>query len=262
MRSERFVTCAGIVWSLLLAGVAVASQDSIGPNGINSAGLLGVDGQPLTGEGVGIGQVEFQRPGDEDVGDDLAHRNTTVDPKAVWERDQPNPPPADPTANSNPTTFQGSHAEWVASVMISSDPGSTGVAPEALLYAAGYKPTGFDADPEAASMGQLIATRMTPTGGRVHAINMSFAISGDVPDGDDLLTQFVDWSASHHDVLYVSAGRETSTPSGVFTPTDNYNGITIGSSTKMGGVYSQVSGLNNFDLPLMDHLKVLGQQSD
>ena len=255
MRCERIVKPAGIVCSLLLVGVAAASQDSIGPNGINSAGLLGADGQPLTGEGVGIGQVEFQRPGDADVGDDLTHRNTTVDPEAVWERDQPNPPPADPPANSNPINIQGSHAEWVAGVMISTHPISTGVAPEALLYAAGYKPTGFDADPEAASMGQLIATRMTPTGGRVHAINMSFAISGDVPDGDDLLTQFVDWSANHHDVLYVSAGREDNTASGVFAPTDNYNGITVGTSSKVGSVYSQVAPRNDFDEPIVGSIE-------
>ena len=254
MRNEWRSTCAGIVVSAVLVNVAVASQDSIGPNGINSAGLLGADGQPLTGNGVGIGQVEFQRPGDADVGDDLAHRNFTVDPQAVFERDQPNPPPANPPANSNPINFEGSLAEWVAGVMISFDPSSTGVAQDALLYAAGYKPTGLDPDGEAAITAQLIASQTTPTGGHIHAINMSFAVmlqSGNDLDGNQLLTQFVDWSAADDDVLYVQAGRDANTPAGNSVPIDNFNGMVVGASEKVGNVYRQVSDVNGFTEPIV-----------
>jgi Subtilase family len=250
MRNEFRSTCAGIVVSALLASPAVASQDSVGPNGINSASLSGADGQPLTGAGVGIGQVDIQRPGDVDVGDDLDHRNTTVDPEAVYERDQPNPPPANPPANSNPINIEGSHAEWVAGVMISSDPSSTGVAPEALLYAAGYKPADLNnLDPEVAITAQLIASLTTPTGGHVHAINMSIAVKlqpENQLDGNQLLTQFVDWSAADDDVLYVQAGRDFNTPAGRSVPIDNFNGMVVGASEKVGNIYRQVSDVNGF----------------
>lgn len=42
---------------LLMAQGAIASSDTIGPNGINSAAL------PLTGDGISIGQVEIERSG-------------------------------------------------------------------------------------------------------------------------------------------------------------------------------------------------------
>lgn len=34
---------------------AIASQDTISSNGINSASVLGLDGMPLTGAGIAIG---------------------------------------------------------------------------------------------------------------------------------------------------------------------------------------------------------------
>lgn len=250
MSRDRHLSYYGIIFGVCLWSTAIASQDSIGLNGINSAGLLDANGQPLTGAGVGIGQVDFQRPGDADVGDDLTHRNTTVNPEAVYERDQPNPPPADPQANSNPINIEGSHAEWVAGVMISTHPSSTGVATGAKLYAAGWKPTGLNSDEEAAITAQLIASQTTPTGGRIHAINMSFVVEGNFLDGNQLLTQFVDWSAADDDVLYVQAGRESTTPTGNSVPTDNYNGLTVGWSSKIGNVYRQVSERNDFSQPL------------
>jgi hypothetical protein len=221
MQSQTWAKQLILLLSILVCGIGQASQDSIGPFGINSLGLLGVDGQPLTGNGILIGQIEFERPGDADVGDSLDHRNTTVNPAAVYERTSPNPPPNPPEPDSNPRNLDGSHAEWVAGVMISTDASSTGVAPGALLYSAGYKPSGGDADPEAAIMGQLIASRTTPTGDKIHAVNLSFAIAGDFPDGNSLWTQFVDWSAADDDILYVQAGRESSTSPGVFEATDN-----------------------------------------
>ena len=40
---------------LFFASMAFADSYSIGPNGINSAGLVDFDGMPLTGAGVVIG---------------------------------------------------------------------------------------------------------------------------------------------------------------------------------------------------------------
>lgn len=74
MRNEWRSTCAGMVISALLASVAAASQDSIGPNGINSAGLHDFKGNLLDGTGVDIGQVEPGRPG-KDPPDDPATKS-------------------------------------------------------------------------------------------------------------------------------------------------------------------------------------------
>jgi hypothetical protein len=195
----------------------------------------------LTGDGIGIGQVEFQRPGDADVGDSLPHRNTSIDPEAVYERTQPNPPPADPTADSNPINSEGNHAEWVAGVMISTDPVYAGVSPGAGLVAVGYQPSGPNFDAEAASMAQLIAT----LGSNIRATNFSFQnpLNGNTLNGNPLLTAFVDWSASNHDILYVVSGRNDSTAATASVPTDNFNGITVGSSGKVGGRYLQALGM-------------------
>jgi hypothetical protein len=71
---------------------AIASTDSVGPDGINSANL------PLTGLGISIGQLELRRSGDPDidddgthfevnVDDDGSHSNFGTDPKAVFVED-------------------------------------------------------------------------------------------------------------------------------------------------------------------------------
>jgi hypothetical protein len=83
----------------------------------------------------------------------------------------------------------------------------------------------------------------------VYAINFSFAEDldgGDVLDGNSLLTQFVDWSAIQHEVLYVQAGTEVNRT--VSVPTDNFNGITVAfSSTAIDGVFRKVGGGNRYD---------------
>jgi hypothetical protein len=76
-----------------MASATLADTITVGPNGINSAGLLDFDGMPLTGAGVVIGQVEPGRPGDAHVGDDLAHRNTTTNPADVFVQDIADDPP-------------------------------------------------------------------------------------------------------------------------------------------------------------------------
>jgi hypothetical protein len=217
-----------------------ASLDSIGPNGINSAGLLGLNGMPLTGSGIGIGQVEVDRPGRRvaDGGpDDAAHSDVSIVPAGVFLGN---------AADTTPNTHTDAHAQWVAGVMISIDATRRGVATEAELYSAARNPS-TNIDEGHSQSAQHIATR---NGGDVRAINMSFGItqSGSELDGNDLLTQLIDWSAAHHDVLYVVAGNESG--GGTPVPSENYNGITIGASSKVGSVFAQVAGFNDFsELP-------------
>jgi hypothetical protein len=58
-------------------------------------------------------------------------------------------------------------------------------------------------------------------------------------DGNQHLTQFIDWSASvsNHDVLYVVSGNQGNM---VPIPKDNFNGMTVANARILGGVYRQV----------------------
>lgn len=83
---------------------------------------------------------------------------------------------------------------------------------------------------------QFIADGIVPD---LWAINLSFetvvAVAG-VYDGNNNYTQFVDWSASTHDVLYAVGMPNTGTAAGFGSPSDNYNGITVAPSAKVNGV--------------------------
>jgi hypothetical protein len=95
----------GIVLLVMAFGSeAFGSQDSIGPNGINSVGL------GLTGAGIGIGQVEEDRPAKPLVDSPMFVDPTTV-PADVFRRNGA----AVPNANLD------DHAQQVAGVMISTD---------------------------------------------------------------------------------------------------------------------------------------------
>ncbi|MEX2317067.1 MAG: S8 family serine peptidase [Pirellulales bacterium] len=65
-------------------------------------------------------------------------------------------------------------------------------------------------------------------------------------NGSALPTQFIDWSARTHDVLYVISGFEMEGTGAI--PTDNFNGITVAYSSKQfgGNVWDTVSGGNVF----------------
>jgi len=102
-----------VVFVLSIGSAVQADTVSIGSNGINSTGLTNANGQLLTGAGISIGQVEPLRPGDVDVGDDLANRNTTTNPAGVFIRDSGMVPFTN--------TFTGPHAQQVAGVLISTD---------------------------------------------------------------------------------------------------------------------------------------------
>ncbi len=233
------------------------STQSIGPNGIDAAGLLDFNGALLNGSGSVIGQLEPQRPGKPFFDTDSALINSSVIPDDVFFRHVETFPPTPPdfTPTDNNSMEVDAHAVRVAGVMISTDTtdvdmdgdAPTGVAPSAGLFSAGYNPlTVFiDRDQAAAITGQHLAAL---AGTDIRAINMSFALpltGANTRNGNQLFTQFVDWSARHHDVLYVVAGNELGETNSI--PTDNFNGIDVASSVQVGGVYSQVADRNEYD---------------
>jgi hypothetical protein len=237
IKGLRLNCCIVTAIALLIVGETYGSTDTIGPNGINSAGLS------LTSAGIAIGQVEVGRPGKRiaDGGPDMpANANANIVPADVFRRDG--------AAN---TADVDSHAEEVAGVMISTDmtdgpdmdgDAPVGVATAAALYASASNVPVLHGQPEAAISAQHIALQ---NGGDVRAINFSFGEQLDGNDqlnGNSLLTQFVDWSAGIHDVLYVIAGNEDA--GGIPLPTDNYNGLTIAYSTKLGGIFRQLDDGN------------------
>jgi hypothetical protein len=242
-------------WALMSAGQLVADTITIGPNGINSAGLLLANGMPMNGGSVGavpavaIRQVELSRAGDAVANggpDDAMHSSPFVDPAGVFRRTTTGAAIAD--------MYTSEHAEGVASIMIGTDMADpdgggprvapVGVSLGAALYSSATDPIGPNFDQEAAVTTNHLATL---AGVDVRAINMSFGNPLDgahIVDGNQHFTQFVDWSAAAHDVLYVIAGNEgTMDP----IPTDLFNGITVSASSMEGGVYRRVAALNTFD---------------
>ena len=181
----------------LLPRTLFGSEDTRGTNGINSAAI------PLTGAGVGIGQVEGQRPGKfGDNFDDGAHSNFGTIPEAVYLLDGQSA-----NWNTNSELFDNTknppiaHATLVAGVMISTDPLAPGIAPGAKLYAgATLSGTGpIDPFDRAAITAQYTALQDNE---KVAAINFSFLLPFEVNhhyDGQSKLTKFVDWSAIAHD---------------------------------------------------------------
>lgn len=211
-------------------GLVYGSADSIGPHGINSSTV------PLTGAGIGIGQVELYRPGDPDIDSNGNFYNSDVNPKDVFFR---NPSNFIAVAD-DPSEMVTQHSEEIAGIMISKNATATGVAapkgaiPGADLYSIGGVPgpTLPNIYNQVADNAQQLIT-VSPQ--KLYAINMSLNVnpgSADL-DGETLLPAFIDWSARVHDTLYVVAGYEMG-GSGPL-PSDNYNGITVGASTKPFG---------------------------
>ena len=246
-------------WVFVLMSVvrASASIDSIGSNGIESQNL------GLTGAGVSIGQVEFERPGMPGL-DSASNRNYGTTPAGVFIENGVIPPTADATIEIYDTDIPGqpeAHATQVAGVMIGSDPFAPGVATQADLYASlGNNDPAAPGNPswtlyqKLAMAAQYVATRDND---EVRAINMSFLTTlqpGEIPDGNSLLTQFIDWSASRyqHDVLYVVGWRQPPGGFSYIVPADNYNGMTVAASEKMDGVYLRVAAFNLYDRNLWD----------
>lgn len=235
MKTILIIVSYIISFSLHVASVW-ASQESIGPNGIHSNVLN------LTGNGVAIGQLELGRPGDPNFDTDMALFNSTVEPEMVFRRGL-----LGFDASADNVLEVSAHAVEVAGIMISTDAIATGVAPGAALYsvAGNFTSTGgveLIYQDAAVSANHLA----TLPGKNLRAINMSFNVSSgsDNADGNSLLTSFVDWSASTHDILYVTSGFEAGASGPL--PSDNFNGITVGFSEKDEGVYKKVDGGNDF----------------
>jgi len=228
--------CLTFVLLSMPVSFAMGSLETNGIDGINSASLN------LDGTGISIGQIEPGRPGKPGF-DDGSNSNFGTQPVEVYLLDGR----VNPTANAMDELYDlngDPHSTWVAGVMISKDPAAPGVANEASLYASDGAYTTAPFLPLSDSLAvssQFIATR---NNGDVRAINMSFAIPFDVgggPNGNSTLTEFIDWSASNHDTLYVVANRNTFALANVAQPSDNFNGMTVAASTKVGGVYRQVA---------------------
>jgi hypothetical protein len=120
------------------------------------------------------------------------------------------------------------------------------VAPEALLYSAAIGDPRFIGQPEECLAMTHIAEQ---NGGDVRAINLSFGESlrrdsrpKPILDGNALLTQCLDWSARHHNVLYAVAGNQGK--GGIPIPTDTFNGLTVAFSTQDQGVFRKIDFAN------------------
>ncbi len=255
MNMLKFKFSWAIMYVALMAGSALASKRTIGPDGINSAGLSDFNGVPLNGAGIDIGQVELFRPGDPNFDTDDTLFNSFVNPAGVYFREGSTPGFAatldDPMGNEIDP-----HAVQVAGVMISSvisapnTNDAEGVAPGASLFSVGSNLTSTPNEDSAISA-QFLAKL---PGQDIRAINMSFNIAHKTTpppytfDGNQLFTQFVDWSAARHDILYVQAGNQNSSDFSV--PSDNFNGMTIASSERVGGMgkYRRVAMRNRYDL--------------
>jgi hypothetical protein len=222
MRNLILISLCEIV---LLASTPPALGDAAtnGPNGINHPGGA------FTGDGIGIGQVEDDRPGL--AGTDAAGNiHSSVVPAAVFRQD------------GAPNTMDvAAHGEQVAGIMISSDPTLVGVALDASLYASAYVTTGTNPGYQDA----LIAIQHVSQQPNVWAVNNSWLKPNTEAtlDGNSLLTLGIDWIASHYNNLEVMAGMETGHTTQPI-PTDNYNGMTIGYSERVGAVWTQVGSLN------------------
>ncbi len=226
-----------LLW--LLGGVIPAAAwglaTSVGPEGIDA---LRLQGEPygLTGHKVSIGQVEIGRPSGVGV-DKVAGESPPVVVRRLFFLNQ----------LAQPNTHVDLHAAAVASVMISQDRRLRGVAPRAWLYGAAVGPIrDRSAQPEVCLASQQVATS---NGTTVRAINYSFGepLSRDprpnpVLDGNSLMTLCVDWSGVQHNTLYVIAGNQGR--GGIPLPTDNFNGINVAYSRRVGGRFVQLDPSN------------------
>lgn len=219
----------GILCSLIAIPV-MALSTSVGEDGID-ARRLHEPPYNLTGEKIAIGQVEIGRPARFGL-DKAGGTNQAVRPSRLFFRDS--------VAEAN--DLVDGHAASVASIMISQDKSLTGVAPDAVLYAAAVGVESRGEQPEECLAAQTVAMQ---NGGDVRAINYSFgeSLTRDprpeaVLDGNALLTQCVDWMARTHNVLHVIAGNQGR--GGFPIPTDTFNGMVIANSMQVDGQFTKV----------------------
>jgi hypothetical protein len=251
MKRSHKLGCICAVILLLLPLHIFASTTTTSDKGIHSDSLTlpgdtpGSTGSPLQGLDVKIGQVEEGRPA---INGTDGTANLDVNPTAVTLLDGQGI-----TANLD---LGNGHAERVASVMISTDftdsnangdaPG--GVAYGASLYSSAYLTVGGT---PVAYQDAIVTMQYVSGLPNIRAVNNSWGKpkeqSTDVLDGNSLLTSAFDWLGNKYpNVLQVTAGNEDA--GGNPLPTDNFNGMTIGSLAKQSdGVYRLVSSHNLYD---------------
>jgi hypothetical protein len=227
----RWIDSLAILLLVAWASSARASNVSAGPNGVDALGL------GLNGLGIAIGQLEIDRPGSPGF-DGAANSNTNVTPAGVLEG----------KFNATANRGIGQHAQQVAGVMISKGAITAGVAPSASLYSSRRSAT----QNIQAQYGLTAGTLAQIQG--LRAINQSFGLgAGGSADltGTSLYTSFVDWSASRHDVLYVTAGNEDGGSRNANIPSDSFNGMVVSFTRQTAGVFNAIDPGNRFDrLPL------------
>ncbi len=214
---------------------AFALSSSVDSDGINARRLHEAP-YNLTGKKIAIGQVEIGRPSQFGI-DKLANENSPFRVGRIFELD--GPAIADESVDA--------HASNVASVMISNDKSLRGVAPDAFLYSAAIGTlTEFTGQQEECLASQHVALQNS---GDVRATNFSFGepLSRDerpnaTLDGNALLTQCIDWSSRVHKLLYVIAGNQGR--GGIPIPTDNFNGINVAYSRRIGGRFIRLDPAN------------------
>ena len=228
----------------LLGGLSVAVLPASVPSTSNSLGEAGIDAYRLqappynlTGNKIAIGQVEIGRPGKFGV-DKAVSQSWAIALLRVFFRDGP--------AKGN--AHVDSHAQNVASIMVSADPAMRGIAPQARLYSSAVGLLNRNGQPEECLSAQHIAQQ---NGGDIRAINFSFGESLQQDprprarlDGNALLTLCLDWSTRVHDVLYVVAGNQGR--GGISIPTDNFNGINVAFTRRItsNGPFAQIDAAN------------------
>ena len=151
--------------------------------------------------------------------------NTTVTPAGVFLDGVPVAFPAEKDKGVS------SHAEAVAGIMIAKNPGPRSVAPDAILFAS----TGL--------MTEIATQRLlNASNQKIRAVNFSFGVLliGKDLDGNSSLTQFVDWSARVHNVVYCVSGNAGT---GFPFPTDTFNGVVVGSTDPIDGIFRKVNRL-------------------
>ena len=229
----RLASLSAVFVSISLGNQAFGSLLTNGPSGIDSF-FTGLDGS-----GVVIGQSEIGRSGKSDKDTDPLLHHDQVTPTQVYS--------GSAVSGANSLTITP-HATQVAGVMIASGTGPDqfieGVAPAAQLHSGGDALSGLGARQDSA-----INMNHKASINNMRAINLSFGFLLqdiiEIPDGNAFPSQFVDWSTSRHNVLYVAAADEKNL--GRATPADNFNGITVGSSSRIDGMgdFLQSSSLND-----------------
>ena len=230
----KWMVGLGGVWIAVAAQAMPVAESSIGKEGIDALRLQQAP-YNLTGKKIAIGQVEIGRPPQFGV-DKASGTNRTVSLTRVFFRNQP--------AKTN--TNLDTHAAQVASVMIGDSKAVRGVAPDARLYSSAVATPQRSGQSEECLSAQHVALQ---NGGDVRAINFSFgeALQQDPRpnarlDGNALLTQCIDWLSRKHNSLFVVAGNQGK--GGISIPTDNYNGMTISFTRRVGEVYSKIDFSN------------------